>query len=130
MTGMEKALRFLMVSLATVTLLTACAEPPNEELSAAKTALQAVVSAGAESSHADAMQSINRKYKEALDEIKSQESVTFGKDYGLAKFTLNQVFNDSNELMNKIRTEKGEPTVAYAKRSQTFDDINFGHKHK
>ncbi len=117
---MEKAIRFLMVSLAAITLLTACAEPPNEELSAAKTALQAVVSAGADSSYADAIQSINRKYQEALDEIKSQESATFGGNYSLAKFTLNQVFDDSNELLNKIRTEKGEPLIAYAKKGQPF----------
>lgn len=118
---MKKAIKLLMVSLTATTLLTACAEPPQEELSAAKTAFEAVVSAGAAITHADAMQSINRKYQEALDEVKSQESSTFS-NYGLAKFTLNQVSDDSNELLNKIREEKGEPVVAYAKRGLAFVD--------
>jgi hypothetical protein len=118
---MNKAIKLMLVSLAAVSLLTACAEPPKEELSAAKAAFDAVVSAGAGVSHADAMQSINLRYQEALDEIKSQETVTFG-NYGMAKFTLNQVADDSNELLNKIRAERGEPIVAYAKRGQPFVD--------
>ena len=118
---MKKTIKFLMVSLAATSLLAACAEPPQEELSAAKTAFEAVVSAGAAVSHADAMQSINRKYQEALDEVKAQQETTFG-NYGLAKFTLNQVSDDSNELLNKIREEKGEPVVAFTKRGKAFVD--------
>lgn len=108
---MKKAIKLLLVSLAAATLLTACAEPPTAELNAAKSALDAVVSEGAEQYTPEQLQSINRKLDEALAEIKTQDGYFFS-NYSLAKFTLEQVKEDSIALKGKVAQRKEELKTA------------------
>jgi len=108
---MKKAIKLLLVSIATATLLSACAEKPDAELGAAKSAVDAVVSEGAEKYSPDAMQSINRKLEEALTEIKAQDDVTFS-NYSVAKFTLAQVKEEADALKVKVVQRKDELKTA------------------
>jgi hypothetical protein len=108
---MKKAIKVLLVSMVAATLLSACASQPTEELNAAKSAIDAVVSEGAEKYTPEQMQSINRKMEEALAEVKTQDSYTFS-NYSLAKFTLAQVKEDADALKGKLAQRKEELKVA------------------
>jgi hypothetical protein len=109
--SMKKAIKFLLVSLAAATLLSACAEPPDAEVAAAKSALDAVMAEGAEQYTPDQLQSINRKIDEAMAEIKTQDSYFFS-NYSLAKFTLAQVVEDCTALKGKVAQRKDELKTA------------------
>jgi hypothetical protein len=108
---MKKAFKIILVSLVSALLLSACASPPDAELSAAKGAVDAIVSEGAEQYAPDQLQSINIKFEQALAEIKTQNSYTFS-NYSLAKFTLEQVVEDCNALKGKLEQRKQELKVA------------------
>jgi hypothetical protein len=108
---MKKAIKVLLVSMVAATLLSACASQPTEELNAAKSAIDAVVSEGAEKYTPEQMQNINRKMEEALAEVKTQDSYTFS-NYSLAKFTLAQVVEDANALKGQLAQRKEELKVA------------------
>ncbi len=108
---MKKAVKVLLVSMVAATLLSACASQPTEELNAAKSAIDAVVSEGAEKYTPEQMQSINRKMEEALAEVKTQDGYTFS-NYSLAKFTLAQVKEDADALKGKLAQRKEELKVA------------------
>jgi len=108
---MKKAIKVLLVSMVAATLLSACASQPTEELNAAKSAIDAVVSEGAEKYTPDQMQSINLKLDQAMAEIKTQDSYTFS-NYSLAKFTLSQVKEEADALKVKLAQRKEELKVA------------------
>ncbi len=108
---MKKAIKVLLVSMVAATLLSACASQPTEELNAAKSAIDAVVSEGAEKYTPDQMQSINLKLDQAVAEIKTQDSYTFS-NYSLAKFTLSQVKEEADALKVKLAQRKEELKVA------------------
>jgi hypothetical protein len=108
---MKKAIKLILVSLVSAVMLTACASPPDAELAAAKSALDAVVSEGAEQYTPDQLQSINRKLDEAMAEIKTQDGYFFS-NYSLAKFTLSQVVEDCTALKGKVAQRKDELKTA------------------
>jgi hypothetical protein len=108
---MRKAIQGLVVSMVAAVLLSACASQPTEEINAAKGAIDAVVSDGAEKYTPDQLQSINRKLDEAMAEIKKQDSYTFS-NYSLAKFTLAQVKEDAEALKVKLAQRKEELKTA------------------
>jgi len=108
---MKRAIKILLMSLAVVTLLCACASPPTNELAAAKAAIDEVVSEGAEQFTPDEMERINLKFADAMKEINAQEQLTL-KNYSLAVFTLTQVKEDCEALKAKIAQRKEEVKVA------------------
>ena len=108
---MKKAIRIMLVSLAATTLLSACASPPDAELSAAKSSIDAVVSEGAEQYTPEDLQRINNKLADAMTEIKNQQNIFFS-NYSLAKFTLEQVKEDSEALKVKLAKRKEELKMA------------------
>jgi hypothetical protein len=108
---MKKAIKVLLISLAAATLLSACASPPDAELTAAKGAVDAVVSEGAEQYIPEKLHSLNVRFEEALTEIKNQDRVFF-KNYSLAKFTLEQVKTDADALKGTLAQRKEELKVA------------------
>ena len=108
---MKKGFRVLLVSLATVTMLTACNSAPQEEISAARSAIDAAVAAGAAQYAPKELERVNRIMGEADAELNLQETYTF-RNYGLAKFTLGQVKDDATALLAKITQRKEEAKVA------------------
>ena len=108
---MKKAVSFLLMSTMAVVLLSACAEQPTQELAAAKSAIDSVVSEGAEKYMPNELESLNRKMTDALAEIKTQQSYTFS-NYSLAKFTLSQIQEDATALKGKMAQRKEELKTA------------------
>ena len=108
---MKKVIKLLLVSVASVALLSACAEKPEAELGAATGAIDAVVSEGAEKYLPEAMQGINSKLAEAMTEIKAQDDATFS-NYSAAKLTLSQVKEEADALKVKVAQRKEELKVA------------------
>lgn len=116
---MRKRICIQLLTIASVVFLTACADPPSAQVSEAKSALDAAVAAGAEQYAPDKLQSINKKYEEAMTEIQAQGSHLV-KNYSLAEFTLDQVTDDSNALRAKLASIKGEPEFAYVRKEKPF----------
>ena len=108
---MKNAIKVLMVSVAAITLLSACAEAPNKELAAAKGAVDAVVSEGAEQYTPNELKAVNNKLDEALTEIQAQDKLFF-KNYSLAVYTLDQVKSDAEALKGKVSQRKEELKTA------------------
>ena len=108
---MKKAVSYLLMSTMAVVLLSACAEQPTQELAAAKSAIDSVVSEGAEKYMPNELESLNRKMTDALAEIKTQQSYTFS-NYSLAKFTLSQIQEDATALKGKMAQRKEELKTA------------------
>jgi len=116
---MRKRICIQLLTIASVVLLTACADPPSTQVSEAKGALDAVVAAGAEQYAPDKLQSINKKFEEAMIEIQAQENHLM-KNYSVAEFTLDQVTDDSNALRAKLASIKGEPEYSYVRKAKPF----------
>ncbi len=104
---MKKAIKLLLVSLAAAVLLTACAEKPDTELSAAKSAVDAVVSEGAEQYAPDELKVVNDQLEAAMAEIKVQEGKFF-KNFDVIKLDLDQLKVDADALKIKVVTRKEE----------------------
>lgn len=109
---MKNVIKTLLVSLAAVTLLTACASPPDVQVTEARQMIDAVIADGGQEFAPDVIASINHRYEEALAEIKAQNELLF-KNYAVAQFTLNQVMDSCDELKAKIAASRGiEVTLA------------------
>ena len=59
---MKNTLRTLLVSLAAVTLLTACATPPDAQVSEARRMIDAVIADGGQEFAPDVVASLNQRY--------------------------------------------------------------------
>lgn len=111
---MKKAIKLLLISLTAIALLSACAEPPTNELAAAKAAMDAVVGEGAEQITATEFERIKLQFADAVREINAQDQVTL-KNYSLAKWTLDQVKEGCEALKPKIAQRKEELRIANEK---------------
>ncbi len=113
---MKKAIKLLLVSLAVMTLLTACkSEPPTAQMSEARQLIDAVIAAGGQEFSPDKIVSLNKRYEEALADIKAQEDYFF-KNYSVAQFTLNRVMDDCDALKVSLAASKGIVVAAAPKR--------------
>lgn len=117
---MKNAIRTLLVSLAAITLLTACAAPPDAQVTEAKQMINAVIADGAEQFAPDKVASLNLRYEQALAEIQNQNDLFF-KNYALAQFTLNQIMDDCDELKAKIAASRGIEVAIAPKRVKYVD---------
>jgi len=118
---MKKALRTMLVSLAAVTLLTACASPPDAQVSEARQMIDAAIASGAQEIAPEKVASMNHRFEEALAEIEAQNGLLF-KNYSVAQFTLNQIMDDCDDLKAKIALSKGEVVAAAPKRVKYVAD--------
>jgi hypothetical protein len=114
---MKKAVRILLVSLAAVVLLTACSKSPVDKVSEARSAIDAVVAAGADQFAPAQLKSLSKQYEEAVAELKYQDSQYF-KNYTMAEYTLNQVLDGCDLLKAKMAESRGEPAVAVVLRNK------------
>ena len=118
---MKNALKTLLVSLAAVTLLTACASAPDTQVSEAKQMIQAVIADGGQEFAPEKVASLNARYEEALAQIEAQNQLLF-KNYAVAQFTLNQIMDDCDELKAKIAASRGIEVVMAPKRVKYVAD--------
>lgn len=108
---MKKAIKVLLVSLVAVSLLSACGKAPVDKVNAAKGAVDAVVSEGAEQYTPEELAKLIKKLDEALVEVKAQDE-TFFKNYTTAEFYLGKVVEDGELLKAKIAKRKDELKAA------------------
>jgi hypothetical protein len=111
---MKKAIKILLISLTAITLLSACASPPTNELTVAKAAIDEAVGEGAEQFVPAEFERIKLKFADAMNEINAQDKLTL-KNYSLAVFTLTQVKEGCDALKPKIAQRKEELRVAAEK---------------
>lgn len=102
-----KKISVLLVSLAMVATLAACAKQPTAEMDAARVAIDAAVAEGAEKFTADDLNAVKGQMDAALTEIKTQDGKIF-KSYTKAKEQLAKVKADAEALKAKTVTVKEE----------------------
>ena len=117
---MKKSIRFLLVGLFTTILLTACSSPPNDKVTEAKGLIDSIIAAGGQEFAPEKVASFQKRYDDALKEIKYQDSLFF-KNYSFATYNLNQLMDECDELKANIAKSKGEPVVVVAKRVKFSD---------
>jgi len=111
---MKKAIKLLLMSLTAITLLSACAEPPTNELAAAKAAMEVAVGEGAEQFAAAEFERIKLQFADAMKEQNAQEQKTLP-NYSLAAWTFAQVKEGCDALKPKIAQRKEELRIAAEK---------------
>ena len=106
-----KLFYFCLIVFPAFALLSACSDPPKDELTLARQAIDAVVSEGAEIYTPEDLGRITAKLKEAETEIRHQDELFF-RNYGLATFTLGQVVADADALQAKLAQRKKDLNTA------------------
>lgn len=112
---MKKIIKLLLVSIVATTLLSACANPPEAQVSEARQLIDAVIADGGQDFAPEKIASLNQRYDEALAEIKNQEAILF-RNYSVAQFTLNQIMDECDDLKASIATSRGQVVAAVPKR--------------
>lgn len=108
-----KKLLTVIVGIALVSSLAACAKAPQEDMTATKAAVEAAAAEGAAKYVAEDNKKVNDEYAAAMDEIKVQEGKWF-KNYDKAKQLLAQAKADAEALKEKTVQVKEELKVQSA----------------
>ena len=108
---MKKAIKALLVSMATITLLTACSKAPVEEINMAKSSIDAVVGEGAEQYAPEEFKVINGQFEAAMAEVTVQDGKFF-KNFDVIRLDLDQLKVDADALKIKVVARKEELKVA------------------
>lgn len=110
----SKIFSLVLFPLVLLMLLTACVDHPQNELTSARKALDAVVSEGAEIYTPEDLGRITTRLDDAIAEIRHQDGLYF-RNYDSAIFTLGQVVADAEALQGKLAQRKsGLKTAAEA----------------
>jgi hypothetical protein len=102
-----KRIAMVLLSLALVVSLAACAKAPTEEMNATKGAIDAAVAEGAQKYTPDDLKVVNDQMNAAQEEIKVQEAKFF-KNFDKAKEMLAKAKADADALKGKVVTVKEE----------------------
>jgi hypothetical protein len=85
--------------------ITSCSKQPLQEINAAKTAVDSIISEGAEKYLPDDAKKLNDNLNKAMDEVKVQDAKIF-KNYGKAKEMLANVKAETEEINSKLPAKK------------------------
>ncbi len=102
---MKSALGRVLFCLLLVGLLAGCSGQPAQEVDAAKTAVDAAVSEGAEKFSPGEARKVDAELTAALDEVNAQDSKVF-RDYAKAKRMLLQVKSDADAMNAGLAAKK------------------------
>lgn len=108
---MKKAIKVLLISMATITLLTACGKVPVEQIDLAKSSMDAVAGEGAEKYAPAEFKVISDQFAAAMAEVKVQDGKFF-KNYDVIVLDLDQLKVDADALKTKVAARKEELKVA------------------
>ena len=108
---MKKSMPYLLIVLLTVFFMYGCSNQPLQEINAAKSAVDSVVSEGAEKYLPDDTRKINDDLLKAMDEVKAQDTKFF-KNYARAKELLAAVRLEAEALNAKLPVKKEEAKTA------------------
>ncbi|PKN71495.1 MAG: hypothetical protein CVU54_00285 [Deltaproteobacteria bacterium HGW-Deltaproteobacteria-12] len=104
---MKITFKLMVVSMIMIFVLVGCGKLPQEELTAAKASIDAVVAEGAQKYAAEDAKKLNDGMQAVQDEIKVQEGKTF-KDYAKTKELLAKVKADADTLKSGLAAKKEE----------------------
>jgi len=104
---MKQSIRYIMISLIAVFFIAGCSRQPLQEINAAKSVVDSIVSEGAEKYLPDDAKKINDDLNKAMDEVKAQDAKIF-KNYGKAKEMLANVKAEAEALNAKLPAKKEE----------------------
>jgi uncharacterized lipoprotein YajG len=104
---MKLSMRYIMIGLIALFFITGCSKQPLQEINAAKTAVDSIISEGAEKYLPDDAKKLNDDLNKAIDEVKVQDAKIF-KNYSKAKEMLVNVKTEAEELNSKLPAKKEE----------------------
>jgi hypothetical protein len=96
-----------MIGLIALFFVSGCSKQPLQEINAAKTAVDSIISEGAEKYLPDDAKKLNENLNRAMDEVKVQDAKIF-KNYSKAKEMLLNVKTEAEELNSKLPAKKEE----------------------
>ena len=104
---MKHSMRYLMISLIALFSMAGCSKQPLQEINAAKTAVDSIISEGAEKYLPDDAKKLNDDLNKAIDEVKVQDEKIF-KNYSKAKEMLTNVKAEAEAINTKLSAKKEE----------------------
>ena len=100
-------MRYIIISIFAVFLITGCSRQPLEEINAARTAVDSVFSEGAENYLPEDAKKINDALNKAMDEVKAQDAKIF-KNFDKAKEMLAAVKTEAGVIAAQLTVKKEE----------------------
>jgi hypothetical protein len=104
---MIHSMRYIMISLIALFVITGCSRQPLQEINAAKTAVDFITSEGAEKYLPDDAKKLNDSLNKAMDEVKAQDAKIL-KNYSKAKEMLANVKTEAEAINSKLPAKKEE----------------------
>lgn len=104
---MNHSKRYIMISLVVIFLIAGCSKQPLQEINAAKSAVDSLISEGAEKYLPEDAKKINDDLNQAVDEVKAQDAKMI-KNYGKAKEMLAAVKTAAEAVNAKLPAKKEE----------------------
>jgi len=104
---MKHSRRYIMISLIALFFIAGCSKQPLQEINAAKTAVDSIISEGAEKYLSDDAKKLNDNLNKAMDEVKVQDAKIF-KNYSKAKEMLVNVKTEAEAINSKLPAKKEE----------------------
>ena len=104
---MKHSMRHVMIGLIALFFITGCSKQPLQEINAAKTAVDSIISEGAEKYLSDDAKKLNDNLNKAMDEVTAQDAKIF-KNYSKAKEMLINVKAEAEAINSKLPAKKEE----------------------
>ncbi len=104
---MKHSMRYIIISLIALFFIAGCEKQPLKEINAAKTAVDSIISEGAEKYLPDDAKKLNDNLNKAMDEVKVQDAKII-KNYGKAKEMLVNVKAEAEAINSKLPAKKEE----------------------
>lgn len=104
---MKNVLKYVTMAVLSVAILAGCSKQPTEEVNAAKSVVDSVITEGAEKYAPEEAKKINDDLAAAMTEIKAQDGKFF-KNYSKAQEMLIKVQADANNLKAGLAAKKEE----------------------
>lgn len=104
---MNHGMRYIIIGLIALLFISGCSKQPLQEINAAKTAVDSIISEGAEKYLPDDAKKLNDDLNRAMDEVKAQDEKIF-KNYSKTKEMLLNVKTEAETIAVKLPVKKEE----------------------
>jgi ABC-type transporter Mla subunit MlaD len=104
---MKQNMRYIIISIFAIFLITGCSKQPLQEINAARSAVDSVISEGAEKYLPEDAKKINDAFNKAMDEVKAQDAKIF-KNFDKAKEMLAAVKTEAGVIAANLTVKKEE----------------------
>lgn len=104
---MKHSMRYILISFIALSFIAGCSKQPLKEINAAKSAVDSIISEGAEKYLPDDAKKLNDNLAKAMDEVKAQDAKIF-KNYSKTKEMLLKVKTEAEAINAKLPAKKEE----------------------